>query len=386
MTDEAQGELPAGMLRRKKVALAARVIVKFGSAALSDDSGHLADARIRAWCQVIAGERKAGREVIIVSSGAVAAGMATLGWQRRPTGLHRLQAAAAVGQVGLAGIWRDALQAHGLTAAMVLLTRDDMANRRRYLNARATLTTLLDEGVIPIINENDSVATDEIRFGDNDTLAALVTNLLAADALVLMTDRDGLYTANPDNDSTARLVPYADADDSSLDVMVAGGAGPLGRGGMITKLNAARLAARSGAQTVIASGLGAGVLAGVFAGDDVGSLLGTDLEPMVARKRWIADQLETRGEIVIDSGAVAALRERGVSLLPVGARSVSGEFSRGDMVRVVSVSGEPVAQGLVNYSAAEANRLCGVPSEQIVEAIGYRAEPELLHRDNLVLL
>lgn len=386
MTNEAHDELHTDSLRRKKVANAARVVVKFGSAALSDDSGHLAEARIRAWCQVVAQERKSGREVVIVSSGAVAAGMAALGWQRRPTGLHRLQAAAAVGQVGLAGIWRDALQAHGLKAAMVLLTRDDMANRRRYLNARATLTTLLDEGVIPIINENDSVATDEIRFGDNDTLAALVTNLLAADALVLMTDRDGLYTANPDSDPSAQLVPYADADDSSLDAMVAGGAGPLGRGGMTTKLNAARLAARSGAQTVIASGLEADVLASVFAGDGVGSLLGTDLEPMLARKRWIADQLETRGEIVIDTGAVSALRERGVSLLPVGARSVSGDFNRGDMVRLVSVSGEPVAQGLVNYAAGEVATLCGVPSEKIVEMIGYRAEPELLHRDNLVLL
>ncbi len=386
MTDEAHEVLRGAALQRAKVARAARVVVKFGSASLSDDSGHLAEARIRAWCDVLASERKAGREVIIVSSGAVAAGMAALGWQRRPTGLHRLQAAAAVGQVGLAGIWRDALQAHELTAAMVLLTRDDMTNRRRYLNARATLTTLLDEGVIPIINENDSVATDEIRFGDNDTLAALVTNLLAADALLLMTDRDGLYTANPDSDARARLVPYADADDASLDAMVAGGAGPLGRGGMSTKLNAARLAARSGAQTVIASGLKAGVLASVFAGDTVGSLLGTDLEPMLARKRWIADQLETRGEIVIDAGAVAALRERGVSLLPVGARSVSGEFNRGDMVCVVSASGERVAQGLVNYPSAEIAKICGVPSEQIVDIIGYRAEPELLHRDNLVLL
>lgn len=383
MTDSARIEDDQ---RRLRVTNARRVVVKFGSAALSDESGHLAEARIHAWCEIVAAQRKAGREVIIVSSGAVAAGMAALGWERRPTGLHRLQAAAAVGQVGLAGIWRNALGAHGLTAAMVLLTRDDMANRRRYLNARATLTTLLDEGVIPIINENDSVATDEIRFGDNDTLAALVTNLLAADALVLMTDRDGLYSANPQTDADARLVPFADADDPSLDAMVAGAAGPLGRGGMITKLNAARLAARSGAQTVIASGLADGALARVFAGDAEGSLLGTDLEPMLARKRWIADQLEARGEIVIDTGAVAALRERGVSLLPVGARAVSGEFARGDMVRVVSVSGEPVAQGLVNYASGEVARLCGVPSERIVDTIGYRAEPELLHRDNLVLL
>lgn len=369
-----------------RVGSAKRLVIKFGSAVLSDPDGGLALDRLIPWCKHIAELRQSGREVVVVSSGAVAAGLSTLGWTERPTSLGALQAAASVGQAAIVRAWESELGRHGVVAGMVLLTRDDLANRRRYLNARATLTTLLASAVVPIINENDSVATEEIRFGDNDTLAARVCSLMSAEALFLVTDQPGLMTADPRLDSTATLLPYADADDAELDTMVGEGKGRLGRGGMVSKLRSARIAARSGAQTVILSGFDEQALTAATHGRQAGTLLGTEVGPLDARKRWIADQLEVSGQLRLDDGAVAALKGRGVSLLPVGVTEVVGEFSRGDVVRLVDADGQSVAQGLVNYDHKDAALLIGEASSRIEEVLGYAYEAELVHRDNLVRL
>ncbi|MEQ8857682.1 MAG: glutamate 5-kinase [Pseudomonadales bacterium] len=371
---------------RQQLGRARRVVVKIGSALLTDPGTGLARNRIGVWCEDIHRQLLADRQVLLVSSGAVAEGVARLGLGSRPATIHGLQAAAAVGQMGLVEAYEKAFSAHARRTAMVLLTHDDLADRQRYLNARATLTTLLDLGVIPVINENDTVATDEIRFGDNDTLAALVCNLLQADLLVILTDTEGLYRRDPRDDPSAPLVPWADANDAGLDGMVGETRGELGRGGMVTKLKAARIAARSGANTVIASGREPDVLARILAGESVGTLLSASILPMDARKRWIAGQLRPKGDLVLDAGAVAALNSRGVSLLPVGVVAVHGRFSRGDLVRCVDAEGRVVAQGLVNYSSDEAERLKGAASSEIGARLGFRLEPELVHRDNLVML
>ena len=365
---------------------ARRVVVKIGSALLTDHDTGLATEQIGGWCAQISELLDAGVQVLLVSSGAVAEGVSRLGWKRRPTGIHEQQAAAAVGQMGLVQAYEQAFSAHSRHTAMVLLTHEDLADRQRYLNARATLTRLLELGVIPVINENDTVATDEIRFGDNDTLAALVANLLQADVLVILTDTNGLHEADPRQSPTAGLVSCADAADTDLDDMVGKGSGALGRGGMVTKLAAARIAARSGAHTVIANGQSEGVLRSVLGGSASGTLLVASMTPMDARKRWIAGQLKVKGEVELDVGAVAALQRRGVSLLPVGAIAVKGQFSRGDVVCCVASDGKAVAQGLVNYSSEETEKLLGASSEDIASRLGYSAEPELIHRDNLVVL
>jgi glutamate 5-kinase len=371
---------------RAQLATARRVVVKIGSALLTDDGAGLATTAMGAWCEQVNGLLNAGVQVLIVSSGAVAEGVSRLGWSERPVRVHEQQAAAAVGQMGLVQAYERAFAVHGRHTAMVLLTHDDLADRERYLNARATLTRLLELGVIPIVNENDTVATDEIRFGDNDTLAALVTNLLEADLLVILTDTDGLHESDPREDAQAPLVSSADANDPGLDVMAGSTAGTLGRGGMVTKIKAARIAARSGAHTVITSGRTEDVLNRVLQGSDVGTLLFASMNPLDARKRWIAGQLKVKGELELDPGAVDALRRRGVSLLPVGVSAVRGRFVRGDVVRCVDADGLAIAQGLVNYSSEEASRLVRAGSDEIVERLGYAAEPELVHRDNLVLL
>jgi glutamate 5-kinase len=371
---------------RQRLSSARRVVVKVGSALLTDPATGLARHRIRRWCEEIHTLLDGERQMLLVSSGAVAEGVARLGLKARPGTVHGLQAAAAVGQMGLVEAYEQAFSAHGRHTAMVLLTHDDLADRQRYLNARATLNTLLELGVIPVINENDTVATEEIRFGDNDTLAALVTNLLQADLLVILTDTDGLHREDPRHNPGASLVSWADAADPSLDAMVGEGAGVLGRGGMVTKLKAARVAARSGADTVIAGGRHSGVLSRILGGEAVGTLLTSSLLPLVARKRWIAGQLRPKGELVLDAGAVAAVTSRGVSLLPVGVVAVRGRFSRGEVVRCVDGDGRLVAQGLVNYSSDEAARLVGAASAEIGERLGYCLEPELVHRDNLVVL
>lgn len=363
-----------------------RVVVKVGSALLAEPGVGLASDKIAAYCHQIASLLGQGLEVVLVSSGAVAAGCARLGWAQRPTTVHELQAAAAIGQMGLAQTYETALSAHDCGTAMILLTHDDLSNRQRYLNARATLNQLLDLGIVPIINENDTVATEEIRFGDNDTLAALVTNLLEADALIILTDVDGLMDADPRTHVDAQRVASAAAEDRDLEMMAGAGAGELGRGGMRSKLSAARLAARSGAHTVIADGNRDDVLSVVLRGEDCGTWLYPQLNIMTARKRWIAGQLRAKGDIVLDEGAVRALQKEGVSVLAVGVTATTGTFARGDVLRLLDPQGRPIAQGLSNYASEEVGRLLGVRSEDFAMHIDHVAEPELVHRDNLALL
>lgn len=362
-----------------------RLVVKVGSSLVTADGRGLDADALASWAAQIAALVRQGRQVVLVSSGAIAEGMQRLGWTRRPSAVHDLQAAAAVGQMGLVQAYERCFADHGLIAAQVLLTHEDLADRQRYLNARSTLTTLLDLGVVPIINENDTVATDEIRFGDNDTLGALVTNLIEADVLVILTDQPGLYTADPRKDPTATLVSTARAGDPALEAMAGGAGSGIGTGGMLTKVRAARRAARSGADTVIASGRQEAVLSRMVAGAAVGTHLRSATPPMAARKQWLADHLQTRGGLRLDDGAAAAL-SRGGSLLPVGVTDVDGEFGRGEVVDCRSANGQLLARGLVNYSAAEARRLAGRPSAEIESLIGYVNEPELIHRDNLVVL
>lgn len=364
---------------------ARRMVVKIGSALLTNDGRGLDEAAIGGWVDQIAALHRQGIEVVLVSSGAVAAGMVRLGWQVRPSAVHELQAAAAVGQNGLTQCYEHHFARHGLLTAQVLLTHDDLSNRKRYLNARSALRTLVDLRVVPVINENDTVVTDEIRFGDNDTLGALVANLLEAEALVILTDQEGLFDADPRHNPEATLISEGRADDPAL-AAVAGGGGALGRGGMTTKVQAARLAARSGAVTVIASGRQPDVLTRLAEGERLGTLLCPEEAPMAARKRWLAGRLQVRGSLTLDAGAVKVLRGSGSSLLAVGVKALSGDFVRGDMVLCVDEQGQRIAKGLVNYGADEARRLLGQPSHQIEAILGYMEAPELIHRDNLVVL
>lgn len=363
-----------------------RVVVKVGSSLLTGPDNGLEVAKIDAYATQIAQLAAAGHQVTLVSSGAVAAGCLRLGWNQRPQQVHLLQAAASVGQMGLVQSYESTLRNYGCGTAMIMLTHDDLADRERYLNARATLNELLSLGIVPVINENDTVATDEIRFGDNDTLAALVTNLIEADLLIILTDVEGLMDADPRANPQAQRVTVAGSMDPALAALAGDSIGALGRGGMVTKLRAARLAARSGAHSIIASGDVENILTRLLAQEDMGTLLVAGMTPMTARKRWIAGQLRAKGDLVIDAGAAAALRQQGVSLLAVGVVEVRGEFVRGDVVRCVSAQGETIAQGLVNYSSIETGLLRGLSSEAFAAAISYVAEPELMHRDNLVLL
>ena len=372
-------------LGRDALKRARRVVVKIGSALLTNDGRGLDEAAIGGWVDQIAALHRRGIEVVLVSSGAVAAGMLRLGWQARPSAVHELQAAAAVGQNGLTECYETHFARHGLLTAQVLLTHDDLSNRKRYLNARSALRTLVALRVVPVVNENDTVVTDEIRFGDNDTLGALVANLLEAEALVILTDQEGLFDADPRSNPAARLIAEGRADDPQL-AAVAGGGGVLGRGGMATKVRAAQLAARSGAVTVIASGRQPEVLGRLAGGERLGTLLLPEQAPMAARKRWLAGQLQVRGTLTLDAGAVKVLQSRGSSLLAVGVTAVSGQFRRGDMVLCVDDQGRHVAKGLVNYGADEARQLVGKPSHQIEAILGYMEAPELIHRDNLVVL
>jgi glutamate 5-kinase len=370
---------------RRGLKASRRIVVKIGSALLTDNGRGLCADGLDAWVAQLASLRASGREVVLVSSGAVAEGMSRLGWRERPDDLHKLQAAAAVGQMGLVHAYETRFRTHGLQTAQILLGHDDISARDRYLNARGTLLTLLELGVVPVVNENDTVVTDEIRFGDNDTLAALVANLIDADTLVILTDQRGLFEEDPRLNPDAKLISEASVGDRALDVMVAGAAGLLGRGGMLTKLRAARLASRSGANTVIVGGREERVLDRIFAAEDLGTLLLSKEPPIAARKKWLAGQLQLRGTVQIDDGAARVLRQQGRSLLPVGVVAVAGQFSRGDLVKCVDGQGNEVARGLINYCADDARRLQGVPSAQIAELLGFVGEPELIHRDNLVL-
>ena len=365
---------------------AKRIVVKVGSALVTNRGEGLDIAAIAQWARQIARLRALGREIVLVSSGAIAEGMQRLGWKTRPHRMHQLQAAAAIGQMGMVQVYETCFREHGLRAAQVLLTHADLADRQRYLNARSTLLTLLELGVIPVINENDTVVTDEIKFGDNDTLGALVTNLIEADCLVILTDQAGLYTADPRKVPTAALVRQADAGDPALEEMAGGAGSAIAKGGMLTKVLAAKRAARSGANTVIASGREADILLRLAQGEHVGTLLVSATTPLAARKQWLADHVQVAGRLTIDNGAARALRSGGKSLLPIGVGNVEGEFERGAVVACVDLEGAEIARGLVNYSAAEARRIAGRPSGEIESTLGYVEELELIHRDNMVLL
>ena len=374
------------MTHRSKLKKAKRLVVKIGSSLLTAQGQGLDHNAIADWVKQIAALHKQGVQVLLVSSGAVAEGMMRMGWKTRPHALYELQAAAAIGQMGLIQTYESFFKQHEIHTAQVLLTHDDLSNRKRYLNARTTLKTLLDLGVIPVINENDTVTTDEFRFGDNDSLASLVANLVEADALILLTDQAGVYDKDPREHKGAQLIDEVNASDSKLDAMVTGKAGSLGSGGMYTKIRAARLAARSGAVTVIAHGAENDIIKRIYQGDPIGTLLLSDQEPVVARKQWLASHLQPTGKLVLDDGAVKVLKESGRSLLPVGVSDVQGEFARGEVVACVDQRGKEIARGLVNYSSSESRTIKGQPSQQIESLIGYVDEPELIHRDNLVLL
>ncbi len=365
---------------------ARRLVVKVGSSLLTNQGLGLDHDAIACWTRQIAELRKLGREVILVSSGAIAEGMQRLGWKRRPRALHELQAAAAVGQMGLIEVYESRFREFGLRAAQVLLTHGDLADRKRYLNARSTLRTLLALGVIPIINENDTVATDEIRFGDNDTLAALVTNLVEAEALIILTDQAGLYSSDPRKDADATLLGEARAGDPALEAMAGGAGTTIGLGGMLTKILAAKRAARSGAHTAIASGHEQDVLLRLARGERVGTLLRAATPPVAARKQWLAAHLQVRGRLTLDAGAVKALLEQHKSLLPIGVYEVTGDFERGEVVACCNERGTEIARGLVNYSATETRCILKTSSSEIEAKLGYVDESELIHRDNLVLL
>ncbi|MBS0319331.1 MAG: glutamate 5-kinase [Proteobacteria bacterium] len=365
---------------------ARRIVVKVGSSLVTNDGRGLDHAAVARWAAQIAALRREGRDVLLVSSGAIAEGMQRLGWSARPHSIHELQAAAAVGQMGLVQAYEAAFAQYALHTAQVLLTHEDLADRRRYLNARSTLRTLLALGVMPVINENDTVTTDEIKLGDNDTLGALVTNLVEADVLVLLTDQAGLYSADPRKDPTATLIATARAGDAALEAMAGGAGSALGRGGMLTKVLAAKRAARSGATTIIASGREPDVLTRLAAGDAIGTALVADAPTLAARKQWLADHVQLAGTLTLDAGAVRALATDGKSLLPIGVSRVTGSFERGAAVRCVGPDGREVARGLVNYGSVDAARIAGRPSTDIEAILGYVDETELIHRDNLVVV
>ena len=368
------------MLRHAK-----RIVVKVGSSLVTNEGRGLDEAAIGAWCVQLAALIKDGREVIMVSSGAIAEGMKRLGWATRPKAIHELQAAAAVGQMGLVQVYESKLRENGIGSAQVLLTHADLADRERYLNARSTLLALLQLGVVPVINENDTVVNDEIKFGDNDTLGALVANLVEADALIILTDQKGLFTADPRKDPTAQFVREAKAGDAALEAMAGGAGSSIGRGGMITKILAAKRAAGSGASTVIAWGREPDALIRLTQGEALGTLLVAQTQKNQARKQWMADHLQLRGAVRVDPGAVSKVQDEGKSLLPIGMTAVEGEFSRGDVIAIKDSSGREIARGLANYSSSEARLICRQSSAQFEKLLGYTGESEMIHRTNLVL-
>ena len=366
-----------------------RIVIKVGSSLVTNEGRGLDADAIGEWCRqlcaLVQGDTGLKREVVMVSSGAIAEGMKRLGWPQRPREVNELQAAAAVGQMGLAQMYETKLREQGMASAQVLLTHADLADRERYLNARSALLTLLKLGVVPVINENDTVVTDEIKVGDNDTLGALVTNLIEADALIILTDQQGLYSADPRRNSDARFIQEAQAGDPALEAMAGGAGSAIGKGGMITKIIAAKRAAGSGASTVIAWGRESDVLLRLARGEAIGTLLVADTHKHQARKQWMMDHLQLHGSVTVDAGAAAMVRESGKSLLPIGMVAVQGEFARGDVIAVRDAGGSEIARGLANYASAEARLLCRKPSSEFERLLGYAAEPEMVHRDNMVL-
>lgn len=374
------------MNKRENFKKVKRIVIKIGSSLLTKGGKGLDRVAIAGWVEQMATLRKQGVDVILVSSGSVAKGVWRLGLKARPTTLHELQAAAAVGQMGLVRTFDDNFQQHGLHAAQILLTHDDLSNRQRYLNARSTLLTLLDFGVVPVINENDTVATEEIRFGDNDTLAALVANLVEAELLIILTDQKGLFTTDPSVNPEATLISQIHVNDERLESMAGDSRSGLGRGGMSTKVRAARLAARSGAATVIAAGATADVINVVLLGEEIGTHFLPDIEPLLARKRWLAGQLQVKGQLVLDDGAVEMLKNNGKSLLAVGVKWTTGQFERGELVSCLDLNGVEIARGLVNYGSEEMRLIAGKNSVEFEALLGYADDAELIHRDNLVLI
>ena len=364
---------------------AKRIVVKVGSSLVTNEGRGLDAQAIGEWCVQLAALVKDGREVIMVSSGAIAEGMKRLGWATRPKAIHELQAAAAVGQMGLAQVYETKLRENGIGSAQVLLTHADLADRERYLNARSTLLTLLQLGVVPVINENDTVVNDEIKFGDNDTLGALVANLVEADALIILTDQKGLFTADPRKDPSAQFVHEGKAGDAALEAMAGGAGSSIGSGGMITKILAAKRAAGSGASTVIAWGREPQVLLRLAQGEAIGTLLVAQTHKNQARKQWMADHLQMRGAVSVDAGAVSKVRDEGKSLLPIGMTKVEGEFSRGDVIAIRDAQGLEVGRGLANYSSSESRLICRKSSSEFEKLLGYTGEPEMIHRTNLIL-
>ncbi len=375
------------MSYRQQLGKSKRWVVKVGSSLVTNDGQGLNYELVDAWVEQMTALRQSGVQVVLVSSGAVAEGMKRMGWGERPHALYQLQAVAAIGQMGVVHAYEAGFQKHDIHTAQVLLTHEDLSDRRRYLNARSTLKELLKLGVVPVVNENDTVAVDELRFGDNDTLAALVGNLIEADLVVLLTDQPGMYEADPRKSPGTPMIRERQAGDPELEAMASGGGvGSLGRGGMLTKVRAAETAARSGAATLIAPGYEPGVLQKIAAGDEVGTLLVPGEEPLAARKQWLAGHLQKRGRLMLDEGAVRVLQQGGASLLAVGVTAVEGVFERGEMVACVAPNGREIACGLVSYSAQEMNKIIGQPSEKIEALLGYVDESELIHRDNLVLI
>jgi len=365
---------------------ARRLVVKVGSALVTNAGLGLDHQALAGWAEQIASLHQEGREIVLVSSGAIAEGVLRLGWSKRPSAVHELQAAAAVGQMGLVQVYETCFRMHGLITSQILLTHDDLAQRTRYLNARSTLRTLLSLGSIPIINENDTVATDEIRFGDNDTLAALVTNLVEADALIILTDQHGLYSADPRKDRSATLIHEGTAGDPYLETIAGSTGSAIAKGGMLTKIFAAKRAARSGAHTIIAWGRETNVLIRLAAGERVGTQLVAQQATLAARKQWLADHMQIRGSVTLDAGAVQALVVEGKSLLPVGVCGASGEFQRGELVSCLDQNNREIARGLINYNHTDTHKILRIPSHQIETCLGYIDEAELIHRDNLVLV
>ncbi len=378
--------------KRKHLSDTRRWVVKIGSALLTNEGSGLDYQSIALWVKQMAAlilpddDDCQAIEIVLVSSGAVAEGMKRMGWNARPDSVYKLQAAAAVGQMGLVQAYESQFKKHDLLTAQILLTHDDLSNRTRYLNARSVLLKLISLGIVPVVNENDTVVTDEIRFGDNDTLAALVANLIDADLLVILTDQQGMFDSDPRQNPQAQLLTEVDALDSRLDAMAGDSKGILGRGGMATKLRAARLAARSGAATIIASGHEQSVLSRIYQAESIGTLLMANHAPLLARKQWLAGHLQMKGELILDKGAAKVLKSKGSSLLAVGVKQVIGRFSRGDMVACVDEDGCEIARGLVNYNSDEAQRIKGYATSSIADILGYIDEPELIHRDNLVVL
>ena len=373
-------------MKRQRVCDAKRLVIKVGSALLTNDGAGIDRRAIDGWVEQIAELLDCNKQVVVVSSGAVAEGLVRLGLESRPQNIHMLQSAAAVGQMGLIQTYESSFGRFNRQTAQILLDHDDMANRERYLNARGVIQTLMKLNVVPVVNENDTVVTDEIRFGDNDRLAALVANLVDADALIILTDKDGMYDANPDLDKNASLIPEADASDSSLDAKAGSSNSALGRGGMQTKLEAARLAARSGCDTVIAGGRNDDILLKISRGDKVGTLLSADQTPIAARKQWLVGQLQVKGSLFLDDGASKVLKQQGRSLLAVGVTDIKGSFTRGELVSCMDSNGEEIARGLINYNSDETQLIKGKSTDKIAQILGYCEDDELIHRDNMVVV